>query len=239
MKVLVNGGLNLSALDGWWAEAYTAGVGWALGDGLEHSDIAAWDAAEAAQLYQVLEEEVVPCFYRRDARGLPREWIARVRESMARLTARFSSNRMLREYTEGFYIPLATGYRQRAANGAQLAGALEQWHDVLARRWSGLRFGNASAEQVENDYRFRAEVYLNDIPPDSIRVELYADPLGGGGPARWPMVQATRLAGVDNGYAYLGTVPAGRPLSDYTPRIVPAHTAATLPLDADLILWYH
>ena len=93
MKVLVNGGLNLSELDGWWAEAYSRDVGWALGDGLEHGDDSAWDASEAEALYDLLERELIPEFYQRDPNGLPRAWIGRIRESMARLTPYFSANR--------------------------------------------------------------------------------------------------------------------------------------------------
>ena len=99
MKVLVNGGLNLSELDGWWAEAYTPEVGWALGDGREHDNDTAWDAVEAGQLYDLLEQQVVPEFYRRDENGIPTAWVARMRESMARLTPRFSANRAVREYS--------------------------------------------------------------------------------------------------------------------------------------------
>ena len=113
MKVLVNGGLNLSELDGWWAEAYSPEVGWALGDGREHDDIQAWDRAEAEQLYSLLEEHVIPCFYRRNEQGLPTEWVARMRESMASLTPQFSSNRMLREYVDSYYLPLASAYQRR------------------------------------------------------------------------------------------------------------------------------
>ncbi|MGD8874354.1 MAG: alpha-glucan family phosphorylase, partial [Gammaproteobacteria bacterium] len=89
MKVLVNGGLNLSELDGWWAEAYSEEVGWALGDCEEHSD-PQWDAVEADSLYRLLEEEVAPLFYRRDAQGIPGAWVARMRASMARLAPQFS-----------------------------------------------------------------------------------------------------------------------------------------------------
>src|SRR5712692_2116583 len=98
MKVLVNGGLNLSELDGWWAEAYEPEVGWALGDGQEHGDDPAWDAAEAEALYTLLEREVVPAFYTRDARGIPHAWISKMRASTARLTPRFSTNSVAREY---------------------------------------------------------------------------------------------------------------------------------------------
>ncbi len=86
MKVLVNGGLNLSELDGWWAEAFTPDIGWAIGDGLEHGDDPGWDASEAERLYSLLEQEIVPAFYRRDAAGIPSDWVIKMRESMARLT---------------------------------------------------------------------------------------------------------------------------------------------------------
>ena len=116
MKVLVNGGLNLSELDGWWAEAYTPEVGWALGDGQEHGDDPAWDAADAEALYSLLEREVVPEFYYRDQNGIPSRWVARVRASMARLTPQFSASRAVREYTENYYLPAAKTYCERAAD---------------------------------------------------------------------------------------------------------------------------
>ena len=97
MKVLVNGGLNLSELDGWLAEAYTPEVGWALGDGKEHDSDPPWDAVEAGALYTFLEREVIPEFYRRDRHGIPVAWVAHIRESMARLTTHFSSNRTVRQ----------------------------------------------------------------------------------------------------------------------------------------------
>ena len=112
MKVLVNGGVNLSELDGWWAEAYSADVGWALGDGQLHGDDPTWDAAEANDLYSLLEHEVIPEFYGRDESGIPVAWVKRMRESMARLTPRFSANRTVREYTEQYYLPAAAAYRE-------------------------------------------------------------------------------------------------------------------------------
>ena len=122
MKVLVNGGLNLSELDGWWAEAYSPEVGWAIGDGREHGDDPSWDAAEAESLYAVLEKEVIPEFYARDEHGIPRGWVARMRESMARLTPAFSTNRAVRQYTEEHYLSAAAAFR-RARRESRFSGS--------------------------------------------------------------------------------------------------------------------
>src|SRR5665213_134978 len=127
MKVLVNGGINLSELDGWWADAYNADVGWALGDGQEHGEDPDLDAREADALYGLLETQVVPEFYKRDARGIPLRWIERMRESMAQLTARFSADRMLRDYTESRYLPAASAYRARSADKGAAANQMSRW----------------------------------------------------------------------------------------------------------------
>src|ERR1035437_390387 len=127
MKVLVNGGINLSELDGWWAEAYAPEVGWALGDGNEHQDNDVLDDIEAEQLYDILEQEVVPEFYHRNEKGLPTNWISRMRESMAELTPRFSADRTVREYTEQHYMPAATSYQERAANKGILGAQIIDW----------------------------------------------------------------------------------------------------------------
>ena len=141
MKVLVNGGINLSELDGWWAEAYTPEVGWALGDGQEHGDDPAWDAVEADALYELLEREVIPEFYARDEQGIPTAWVARMRESMARLTPRFSANRTVREYTEQHYLPAATAYHLRIANKGAIGRQIVDWQQSLEQKWATLHFG--------------------------------------------------------------------------------------------------
>ena len=127
MKVLVNGGLNFSELDGWWAEAYEPDLGWALGDGQEHGNDPDQDRAEAEGLYDALEREVIPEFYARDEKSIPAAWVARMRESMARLTPQFSADRAVREYTEQHYIPAAAAYRARTAHGGADGRKLVDW----------------------------------------------------------------------------------------------------------------
>jgi starch phosphorylase len=238
MKVLVNGGLNLSELDGWWAEAYSPEVGWAIGDGKEHGDDPAWDAAEAEALYRVLEQEVIPEFYTRGETGIPAAWVAKMRESMAHLTPIFSTNRVVREYCEEYYLPAAAAYCQRAANQGQLGTQLFRWQEKIAKHWASLRFGSATASQDGDEYLFKAQAYLDELDPDAVQVELYAEGQNGEPPVRHPMNRDERLVGSANGYLYVGRLPTTRPLSAYTPRLIPFLKGASVPLEAPFILWH-
>jgi starch phosphorylase len=238
MKVLVNGGLNLSELDGWWAEAYSPEVGWAIGDGQEHGDDPSWDATEAEALYAVLEREVIPEFYDRDERGIPRGWVARMRESMARLTPTFSTNRAVRQYTEEHYLSAAAAYRQRAENRGSLGADLVAWQADLAKHWSALRFGATTVEQQGEQYLFHVQVFLDDIDPDAVRVELYAEAQKDEGPITQVMNRGELLVGATSGFTYTASVPTTRPAADYTPRLIPQHVGAFVPLEASFILWH-
>jgi starch phosphorylase len=237
MKVLVNGGLNLSELDGWWAEAYTPDVGWALGDSLEHGDDPAWDAKEADQLYTLLEHEVIPEFYKRDDSGIPVGWIARVRESMARLTPMFSATRCVLEYAEKYYLPLATAYLRRTNESGKGAKSLLEWKRHLAEHWPRLRFGSVRVESVGEFHRFEVQLHLDEMDPDAIHVELYAEAADGGEPVRQPMTRGGSLVG-QNVWCFSASIPAIRPVEDFTPRVVPCHPEAIVPLEAPYILWY-
>jgi glycogen phosphorylase len=238
MKALVNGGLNLSELDGWWAEAYTADVGWALGDGKEHGDDPAWDAVEAEQLYDLLEREVVPTFYQHDHDGTPMAWIARMRESMARLTPRFSANRSVREYTEKYYVPAAASQERRAADKGARGDQIVAWRETLERSWGAARFGEVKVSHAGENHVFEVQVFLNAIPPDAVRVELYGDhTVNGAAPFRQQMIRGDPIPGSSGAYLYSTSVPASRPASDYTPRVVPHLPGVSVPLEEAQILW--
>jgi starch phosphorylase len=234
MKVLVNGGINLSELDGWWAEAYTPEVGWALGDGQEHHDDPAWDARDAEALYDLLEREVIPTFYTRDEQGIPSAWVNRMRESMAQLTPKFSANRAVREYTEQHYLTAASAYLERAAEKGKIGVDIVNWKLDLEQKWGALRFGEVKAETAKEQHIFEVQVYLDGFDPDAVRVELYAD---GAAPERVEMLRVRELVGAINGYAYHAEVPATRPATDYTARLIPHRDSVTIPLEVDRILW--
>jgi starch phosphorylase len=237
MKVLVNGGINLSELDGWWAEAYAPDLGWALGDGQEHDDDPAWDDAEAQMLYERLEREVVPEFFSRNDQGIPLAWVARMRESMARLTPLFSADRAVREYTEQHYLPAAAALRSRVANKGASGGQIAAWRHSLEQKWGALRFGQLKAQTQGGQHLFEVQVYLHDLDPKSVQTELYADGVNGGSPERQEMKNLRPLAGVSGGYVYSAAVSAARPVGDYTARVIPRCDGVAIPLEAAQILW--
>jgi starch phosphorylase len=236
MKVLANGGINLSELDGWWAEAYTPEAGWALGDGQEHGDDPAWDAAEATALYDLLESQVIPEFYNRSKQGIPTAWVKRMRESMARLTAQFSANRAVREYTEKHYLPAAAAYHARAADKGAAGLQMIKWRHSLEQNWAALRFGEVKVVSVEGKYVFTVEVNLGSLDPNGVRVELYADGVNGGEPERLEMRRGKPSA-VANGYTFSTQVLTTRPITDYTARVIPQYEGVEIPLESNQILW--
>ena len=238
MKVLVNGGLNLSELDGWWAEAYRPEVGWAIGDGREHGEDPAWDAQEAGQLYRLLEQAVIPVFYERGPDGIPRAWVQRMRASMAELTPQFSTNRMIREYVERLYLPAVQAYRDRTADRADKAVLICQRRKALEEHWTQMGFGELEIQQSGGHLTFTVPVFMPGLEPDAIRVQLFAEPREGEEPAIHPMIRGESVSDPATGYSYSARIPVQRPADDFTPRIIPASGSTLLPIEANLILWY-
>ena len=236
MKVLVNGGLNLSELDGWWAEAFQPEMGWAIGDGREHTE-PGWDAIEAHQLYHMLENEIVPLFYQRNERGIPVGWLAKMRLSMAKLAPRFSSNRMLREYVETGYIPAAERYRRRVADGGRQAAEIMAWQSALAQKWNDLRFLDVKTEAAEGRLTFTATVQMGRLDPASVRVEVYAEPLDSQPSEPVPMGPVETIDEKANVRVFRARIATTRPAADFTLRIVPVNSAISIPLEEDHILW--
>ncbi len=234
MKVLVNGGINLSELDGWWAEAYSPQVGWALGDGKEHDNDPAWDATEAEQLYDLLEREVVPEFYTRDLAGIPIAWVTRMRESMAQLTPQFSTNRAVREYTEKHYLPAAERYRQRTADQCTQAKNIFAWQHSLQTGWDRIRFKNVKAVTQGDQRRFTVEIMLGDIPATAVRAELYAD---ANEPELHELICDPTVAPKDGVTIYQAKLSAKRAATDLTARLIPRFDGVSVPLEEDRILW--
>lgn len=239
MKVLANGGLNLSVPDGWWAEAYTPEVGWAIGKGCNDTgnavDTYARDAADANTLYTLLETEIIPEFYRRNEKDVPEQWVARMRESMSRLTPYYSSNRMLRDYIEKYYVPAAELYQSRV----RLSEG-HKWPQFMEQQWKRLQFGPMHVDTVNDVYRFSIELDFDGMDPNLVNVELFANGPGGRTPLRYAMLSDKGVGGKAGSSVYSVEVPALYPSNFYTPRVLPSvEKTKTTELELPFILWQH
>ena len=177
MKVAVNGGLNLSILDGWWVEGYDGQNGWAIGAGEEYTDLKYQDEVEGRLIYELLERDIVPAFYTRGGDGLPREWIRRMKRSIGTLVPVYNTNRMVEEYLEKCYLPAHRREAALTANG--LAGAVElaRWRQRLAAEWGGVRVESVDAPtgemlRVGKDFPVGVRVALGALRPDDVEVQL-------------------------------------------------------------------
>jgi len=235
MKVLVNGGLNLSELDGWWAKAYFDEVGWALGDGQVHDS--SYDRVAASELYDIIEDKIIPCFYERDSHGVPRRWLHMVRASMKTLAPQFSSSRMVQDYVETIYHPTSEAVHERMADDATLARELRNWELNLRQNWHDLHVGQMEAVLEDGEWRISLPVYLGEVQPNAVAAELYAEPQVGEEASVKKLDRGESIAGAKHGFVYTTRLPSTRPIEDYTARIVPFHPKAFLPLELPLIHW--
>ena len=230
MKVLPNGGLNLSVPDGWWAEAAGPDVGWRIGEGATRSD-----AEDAATLYALLENEVAPLYYRHGPDGIPHDWLARVRHSVCSLVDRFSTQRMVSEYVADYYQPAARRHRALLAEGAEAATTLATWERLLRQNWQHVVIAEVRAAEVSGTYSFRAAVALGPIPIDWVQVQIFRDGVAGGAPA--VAVMSAHPGPAEGCGHFVGEVPGDRPVEAYTVRVVPHHRDAIWPITLPLITW--
>ncbi len=244
MKLLANGGLNLSILDGWWDEAYDREVGWAIGNGEEYSNPEYQDQVESEALYHILENDIVPLYYDRDAAGIPRGWLAKMKASMKRLSPVFSTNRMVAEYAERFYLPAAKRLIRLAGDKARVESLLA-WRKRLHAHGSEVKVthvdvdGGSSEFLVGSKLKVSARVSLGGLSPADVGVEAYyglvaAD--GSIGEGAHIDLALSQSSGADHLYA--GEVECARSGScGFAVRVVPFHPDALLPYELPWIHW--
>lgn len=244
MKVVPNGGLNLSVLDGWWAEGYRPGAGWAIGDGQEYAHADYQDEVDAEALYSLLEREVVPLFYDRDVDGIPRGWIQMMKESIRTLTPAFSGDRMLKEYTERFYLPAGRHFQRMAANGYSRARDLAAWKAKVRAAWCDVRITWVDERgrpdlPVGTDMPVTARVHLGTLDPSEVVVQAYYSRLRSDGtPSNGHAVDLEWVA-VENGdHVYEGTIPSrASGMHGFSVRVLPHHDDVLVPHELPLITW--
>ncbi len=258
MKILANGGLNVSIPDGWWAEGYEPGAGWSIGRGEEYSDPAEQDRLEASALYEILEKEVVPIFYDRNVEGIPRAWLSRVRSSMRLLCPRFNTHRMVAEYADRFYLPSSRRSSMLLADDMARAKTLVAWKQKMREQWNGVKVegvemvvkpetadgwptekGAVGDYHVGDTLHFSARVRLGGLTPSDVTVQAVHGVLDTnrqvvhGTPA-----SLTWKSETDGLHYYEGDIPCEQSgQQGFSVRVLPTHPDAELPIELSLITW--
>ena len=179
--------------------------------------------------------KIIPEFYDRDSDGVPKAWIARIRESMSKLTPVFNANRAVREYTEKHYLHAAQRFLDRSENKGRIGQKFCEWQQTINNKWSKIRFQKMSASSEKNQHRFEVEVYLDDLNPDDIKVVLFAD--DNEKMFREEMKRVRSLSGDPCTFVYQATIVSDLPSSYFTPRVEPYFPGFSIPLEAGQILW--
>ncbi|MBA4066976.1 MAG: alpha-glucan phosphorylase [Isosphaera sp.] len=245
MKVPVNGGLNLSILDGWWCEGYDGDNGWAIGAGEEYTDLTYQDEVESRALLDLIEQDIVPMFYRRGSDGVPREWIRRVKRSIMTLVPVFNTNRMVEEYAERCYVP---SHRRAAALGAdhlRAAKDLAAWRRRVAGEWGQVRVEAVDAPAGETlrvgaEFPVSVRVALGAFRPDDVEVQLCHGVLDAMGEIADPRA-TTLLPDGRNGTGpvlFTGSVPCrASGQFGFTVRVLPKHPHLPHSFEPGLVTW--
>ncbi|MFQ5859318.1 MAG: alpha-glucan family phosphorylase, partial [Anaerolineae bacterium] len=254
MKAAANSVLNLSTLDGWWDEAWREAeanlksdpIGWAIGRGETYEDPNVQDEVEAEALYNLLEQDIAPCFYNRGPDGLPRDWISRMKASISSLCHFFNTHRMVQEYTERFYLPANERYRQLTADSATQAKALAAWKARIQEGWSQIRVETVDTDsitelQVGDEIRTQVRVHLGVLTPDDVTVELYLGRVDSNGEIVDAETTPMKLVEPDGEDRYLFETSAAvcrkSGLHGYMVRVLPHHSDLITPFLPRLIAW--
>jgi glycogen phosphorylase len=248
MKAAANGALNLSVLDGWWAEAwrdYGWEVGWAIGRGEEYTD-GLGDRVEAELLYDLLEREVVPLFYQRENRAdLPRAWIKRMKSAISKLVPDYNTARMVREYSERFYVPSIRLSQSMTAGNLSGAQKLATWKQQVRDAWPSVGIKDivvrsAAELQVGETMRVDVVVQLGALSPTDVQVELYHGPTAGNHELASGKIVRMKLAESlkDGLFRYAGEIPtADSGAHAFAARVMPWNAAMSHPYETSLVRW--
>jgi starch phosphorylase len=244
MKIIFNGGLNLSVLDGWWCEGYDTEIGWAIGAGEDYDDPNYQDEVESKALYDVLENDIVPLFYDRGSDDLPRGWISMMKKSMERLGPVFNTNRMAREYTEKFYMKAYENWKNLSGDDFRKARNLVAWKQLIRNYWDKVRITYAKMEKNNCDVgtalKVTAEVDLGPLKDEDVVVQIYSGPLDADFNINHGITENMKFAEkLDNDiFRYEGWIPCDESgMFGYSVRIMPFHPDLSDNFDLEMMKW--
>ncbi len=245
MKAAFSGGLNMSVLDGWWPEGYRGNNGWAVGKGEVYDDIEYQNEVEGRAIYDLLEKEIVPLFYDRGQDGIPRGWLATMKASLQTICPIFSSERMVQEYTERFYVPSHEQWHRLHEMDQSMARDLAEWKNTICSFWPQVMIEETQAEidgeiTVGMMIPIKTRVYVGDIPPEDLAVDVYFGVLDSRGNIIGgelvPLVPSEKLG--QSLYLFTGEIESrfcGR--HGFLIRVMPKHARLGAVYEPGLILW--
>ena len=244
MKAGMNGVLNCSILDGWWAEAYTPECGWAIGKGEEYADTELQDEIESKALYDLLEREIIPTFYERGRDGLPRDWIKMMKASIHNVGQDFCFHRTLMEYTNRYYLPALENASKLKTQGFDGAKAASDYLDLARREWhlvsvEDVRSNAQPVMQRGDRVSVEARIKLGALEPSQVLVELYHGPVSSTGDIYDP-VRVEMKPGKSQGGAYEYSVEVACEATGqhgYSVRVLPKHPELAHPFIPGLVRW--
>ena len=246
MKLIANGGLNLSVMDGWWDEAYTPDLGWHIGNGEEYDNLEYQDEVESRLIYEVIEKEIVPLFYNRSDDKLPRNWIAMMKNSMKELGPIYNTHRMVQEYARKFYFPSFEKRLYLIKNNWKKGKQFSMWKNKVYENWNQVKFISVNEENKNGDlkvgdkYFITAEVELGDLAPSDVDVQIYYGRVESGDNSSRKYVNMTDISKKikSTKYTYKGEIECkGTGLFGFTLRVLPRHDLLINQFELGLIRW--
>lgn len=245
MKAIFNGVLNLSILDGWWDEAYTPEVGWAIGAGESYQDEALQDQVESRALYDLLENEIAPMFYSRGANRVPRQWAERIKTAMIELCPRFNTHRMVNEYATRYYRHSYRHHQRLMADEFAVGKRLARWRQRVIAAWPGVGVVKVDVSvpdglQVGDPITARAWVDLGGLGIEDVTVQFCVGRIDAKSELISPIAITLFPDGNDgSSKVYKGTTePCGiSGLHGYSVRVLPVHPDLDSPWDLGLVKW--
>lgn len=245
MKVAVNGGLNLSILDGWWVEGYDGENGFAIGSGEEYSDLKYQDDVESRLIYELIERELVPEFYDRGSDRLPRQWIKRMKKAIGTLVPVFNTNRMVEEYLNRCYLPAHSREARLTVDGLKPAGELAGWRRKVQSAWGGIRVDSVEAPtgemwQVGKSLPVNVRVQMGSVMPTDVEVQVCYGRLDADGELTDPkaVALAPTAASTGGSVVFSGQVPCETSGHfGFSVRVLPKHPNLPNPFEPGLVTW--
>ncbi len=244
MKASINGVLNLSILDGWWQEAYDPAIGWAIGGGEEYENNDIQDDIESKLLFDLLEREIIPMYYERGRDGLPKRWIAKMKQAIAAVGKQFASHRMVIEYTQNYYLPANRRHGELIADNYSLTRDLNTYLSKVRSAWGSLQIAEIQCSRrdtarVGDTLDFSAKVKLGTLQPEDLLVELVQGPMKTLGEFRSIAREPMTCQNTGDGFAVfsISTVSTYAGLQGYSMRILPRHPALQHPFIPGLVKW--